>query len=111
MSIPENKTTAVRNPAEEDLPSAIETLRTMFHFAALCGIVLSASFYILIHKQVVGLKRQNEELASYVHDFTSNIAPKVEMTRTNLEAFGRTDPSIRPLLLKYFPATNAFQRP
>lgn len=96
----------------EDVASAVESLRTMFHFAALCGIVLGVTLYVYIHKQVAWMKRQNQELVTFIEDYNSNVVTKVDMTRTNLEAFARTDPSIRPLLLKYFGnSNNAAPRP
>jgi hypothetical protein len=91
-------------PTNEELRGAIETLRGVFQVAALSGIVLSAALFLFLYKEVSVVRRQNSELATYIIDYNTNVAPKIEMSRTNLEAFARTNPSIVPILKKYFPS-------
>jgi hypothetical protein len=106
MSLPETPTGAADTQALADVRRALDSLRTMFHLAALCGIVLSAVIYAFLYKEVKGLSRQNEDLRAYVQDFDANMAPKIRMAETNLAVFARTNPSFAPLFRKYF-STNA----
>jgi hypothetical protein len=93
-----------------DLRAAHESLRTMFQLSILCGIVLSASVFVLVYKQVASNQRQAFELQSIINEHQTNWAPKVEIARTNLAAFARENPSLAPILQKYFPSNSAPRR-
>lgn len=88
-----------------DLQNHVSGLRGALHVAALCGIVLSVSFFLFVHKQVEGLQRQASELSAYVNDYQKNFVPQLEAARSNLVSFARQNPSAAPVLSKYF--TNA----
>lgn len=104
MSIPTNQNEPTTNAQTiAELRSAIESLRGVFQVVALSGIVLSGTLMLFLYKEVSVVRRQNEELRANLNDYYTNFLPKIEMTRTNLEAFARTNPSIIPLLKKYFP--------
>ncbi|MGZ5546210.1 MAG: hypothetical protein ACXWIU_16205, partial [Limisphaerales bacterium] len=70
-------------------------------------IVLSFTILAYLYKQTAVIQRQNFEMTTVALDYNTNVAPKIEMARTNLEAFARTNPSFLPVLRKYFPTTNA----
>ena len=82
-------------------------LLRVFQVVALSGIVLSATVMMYLYQQVSVVRRQNEELITYINEFNTNVVPRVEMARTNLKAFAATNASIDPLMKKYFPPTNA----
>jgi hypothetical protein len=88
-----------------EMRSAIESLRGVFQVVALSGIVLSATFLMYFYKQVSAARRQNDELKTYIIDYNTNVLPKIEMSRTNLEAFAKANPTVVPILRKYL-ATN-----
>ena len=90
-----------------EMRGAIESLRGVFQVVALSGIVLSATVMMYLYQQVSLVRRQNEELITYINDFNTNMVPKVDMARTSLQAFAKTNASIEPLVRKYFPPTNA----
>jgi hypothetical protein len=98
-------------PADEsqtisEMRSAIESLRGVFQVVALSGIVLSATMLLYLYKEVSVVKRQNDELRNYIIDYNTNLMPKIELTRTNLEAFAKSNSSAMPIFKKYF-STNA----
>jgi hypothetical protein len=94
-----------------EIRQAVESLRTMFHLSALCGIVVGVSLYLFLHKQTANVQRGNDELRGYVEDYNTNFVPKVEIMRTNLEAFAKTHATLAPLLDKYFPAKPPVPKP
>jgi hypothetical protein len=106
MSIPNNQDNTPDTQIVADLRSAIESLRGVFQVVALSGIVLSGTILLFLYKENSIVRKQNDELRAHLGDYYTNFIPKIEITRTNLEAFARSNPSITPLLRKYFP-TNA----
>lgn len=88
--------------APNDIRKVLESLRTMFHLAALCGIVLAAVMYVFLYKQVAGIQRQNTELNNYIQDYNTTVVPSVELARKNLQAYGQTNASFAPVFRKYF---------
>ena len=89
-----------------EIRGAIQSLRGVFQVVALSGIVLSCTVLAFLYKEVSVVRRQNDELRGYVIEYNTNVAPKIDMARSNLIVFARTNPTIMPLLKKYFP-TNA----
>jgi hypothetical protein len=106
MSLPENQNASPDAQTLSEIRGAIESLRGVFQVVALSGIVLSCTILAYLYKEVSVIQRQNNELRSNVMEYNTNVAPKIGMARTNLEAFSRTNPTFVPLLKKYFP-TNA----
>ena len=98
-------TTAPDAQTTNEFRAAIESLRGVFQVVALSGIVLSATLLAYLYKEVSIVKRQNTELLGYINDFDKNLGPKIEAARTNLPAFAKTNPTIEPIIKKYF-ATN-----
>jgi hypothetical protein len=112
MNDPETPITPGPNTSSDaqtihEMRGAIESLRGVFQVVALSGIVLSATVMMYLYQQVSIVRRQNDELITYINDFNTNVVPKVEMARTNLQAFAKTNASLEPLVKKYFPPTNA----
>jgi len=103
----ENPTSSSDAQTLSEIRSAIESLRGVFQVVALSGIVLSCTILAFLYKQVSVIQRQNTEMRNVVLDYNTNVAPKIEMARTNLETFARTNPNFVPVLRKYFPTTNA----
>jgi hypothetical protein len=105
---PENASPTTSSDAQtiSEMRAAIESLRGVFQVVALSGIVLSATFLMYFYRQVSAARRQNDDLKAYIIDYNTNILPKIEMSRTNLEAFAKSNPTVLPILRKYF-ATNA----
>jgi hypothetical protein len=90
----------------KEIRYAIDSLRGVFQVVALSGIVLSATLLTFLYKEVSVVRRQNNELITYLNDFQTNIGSKIEAARTNLPTFAKTNASIEPIMKKYF-ATNA----
>jgi hypothetical protein len=112
MNDPETPITPTPNSASDlqtinEIRGAIESLRGVFQVVALSGIVLSATVMMYLYQQVSLVRRQNDELNAYINDFQTNLHPKVEIARTNLQAFAKSNATIVPLINKYFPPTNA----
>jgi hypothetical protein len=93
-------------PESAGLRDSIESLRTLFQLAVLCGIVLSASISFLVFKQVAGMRRQAATMQMLIDDHNTNWYPRVQAARTNLEAYAAKDPTLAPILHKYF-STNS----
>jgi hypothetical protein len=115
MSSPENP---IPNPVStsgaqslSEIRGAIESLRGVFQVVALSGIVLSCTLLAFLYKETTVVERQNNELKNYILEYNTNVAPKIEMAHTNLEAFARTNPTMVPLLLKYFPTNAPVSKP
>jgi hypothetical protein len=106
--IPSSPTPATASDAQatSEIRAAIESLRGVFQVVALSGIVLSATLLAYLYKEVSIVKRQNSELMGYINDFDKNLGPKIEAARTNLPTFAKTNPTIEPIIKKYF-ATNS----
>jgi hypothetical protein len=111
MNAPENQPPASDAQLLSEMRSAIESLRGVFQVVALSGIVLSCTILAYLYKQVALVERQNTEMRSVVLDYNTNVAPKIEVARTNLEAFARTNPNFVPLLRKYFPTNQPATKP
>jgi hypothetical protein len=102
--IPNSPTSEAQTTRE--IRSAIESLRGVFQVVALSGIVLSATILTFLYKEVSVVRRQNIELINYLSEFNTNVVSKIESARTNLPAFAKTNPTLDPIVKKYF-ATNA----
>ena len=112
MNDPESPISPASSPSSDsqtiyEMRGAIESLRGVFQVVALSGIVLSATVMMYLYQQVSVVRRQNDELIAYINDFQTNIYPKFEMSRTNLQEFAKSNATIVPLINKYFPPTNA----
>ncbi|HEY6228880.1 MAG TPA: hypothetical protein VI282_17300 [Verrucomicrobiae bacterium] len=112
MNDPESPISPASSPSSDsqtiyEMRGAIESLRGVFQVVALSGIVLSATVMMYLYQQVSVVRRQNDELIAYINEFNTNVVPRVEMARTNLQVFAKTNASIEPLVRKYFPPTNA----
>ena len=88
-----------------ELRRSHESLRTLFQLAVLCGIVLSMSVSFLVFKQVAAMRRQSLGLQTMIDDHNTNWIPRLHIARTNLEAYAIKDPTLAPIVQKYF-ATN-----
>lgn len=106
MSVPENPNTDSDAQTLREMRAAIESLRGVFQVVALSGIALSCTLLLFFYREVKTARRQNDEFKTFIADYNTNVLPKVEMSRTNLEAFARTNPTLIPLYRKYF-STNA----
>jgi len=111
MSSPENPIPSSDAQTLSEIRSAIESLRGVFQVVALSGIVLSCTVLAFFYKETSLIQRQNNDLNNYISEYNTNLAPKIEMARTNLTAFGRTNPTIAPLLQKYFPTNRPASKP
>lgn len=85
-----------------ELRASIESLRGVFQVLALSGIVISATLLAFLYKEVSTVRRQGNELMVYLNEYQTNLAPKIELARTNLQAFAKSNASIEPLVKKYF---------
>ena len=90
-----------------ELKRAVISLRNLFHFSTLCGIALSATLFVLLLKQVSVLRRQNNEMVTYINDYNKNFVPMVDNIHTNLVEFARSNPTVNPLVQKYFSTNSA----
>lgn len=89
-----------------ELQRAHYALRTTLHMLALCGTILSATVFIYLYSEVAFLRTRNDELTALVTNYHKNFVPMAETARTNLETFARANPTLAPILQKYF-GTNA----
>ena len=108
MSAPENPNPNTTSDAQllSEMRAAIESLRGVFQVAALSGIVLSCTLGLFFYREVRTARRQNDEFKAFVTEYNTNVLPKLDAVRTNLEAFSRTNASFAPIYRKYF-ATNS----
>ena len=106
MSAPENPTPSSDAQTIAELRSAVDSLRGVFQVVALSGIVLSCTIFLFFFRETKSIRRQNDEFQVVINEFQTNVQPKIEMARTNLEAFARTNPTFVPIYKKYF-TTNA----
>ncbi|HUS37646.1 MAG TPA: hypothetical protein VM680_20020 [Verrucomicrobiae bacterium] len=106
MSAPENPNPSSDAQTIAELRSAVDSLRGVFQVVALSGIVLSCTIFLFFFRETKSIRRQNDEFRVVINEFDTNVLPKIEMARTNLEAFARTNPTFVPIYKKYFP-TNA----
>lgn len=97
-----------------ELKRAHLSLRTMFHLLALCSLLLTGTIFVILFQQVSLLRRQMDDTTTVMNDYNNVFIPQLEAVRTNLQAFATTNPSLDPILRKYFstnslikPATNA----
>jgi hypothetical protein len=104
MSAPENPNSGGGSDAEmlNEMRSAIEALRGVFQVVALSGIALSCTLLLFFYREVKQVRRQNTELKAFVNEYNTNVWPKVDIARTNLEAFAKTNPTFVPIYRKYF---------
>ncbi len=94
----------------DDLRRAHLKLRAMVHLSALCGIILSATIFVFLFKQLAVTRRQNDELKAYVQDYNASFVPLAEAVRTNMLNFCRSHPTLAPILQKYY-TTNTIAAP
>lgn len=106
---PANESAEAREIRE--LQSQLAGYRGAIHVMALCGTVLAASYFLYVHKQVEGIQRQSAELNAYVADYQKTFVPQFEAARSNLATFARTNPSVAPILGKYFTNSAAGKAP
>ena len=106
MSAPENSNGGSDAQTLNEMRAAIESLRGVFQVVALSGIALSCTLLLFFYREVKQVRRQTTELKAYITEYNTNVWPKVDVARTNLEAFARTNPTFVPIYRKYF-ATNA----
>src|SRR5213595_3101262 len=92
ISSPQTQTPSSDTQTISEIRSAVESLRGVFQVVALSGIVLSATLLLFLYKEVSVARRQNLELMGYINDHNTNLVPRIEMSRTNLEAFAKTNP-------------------
>jgi hypothetical protein len=106
MSAPENPNPSSDAQTIAELRSAVDSLRGVFQVIALSGIVLSCTIFLFFFRETKSIRRQNDEFRVVINEFDTNVLPKIEMARTNLEAFARTNATFVPIYKKYF-ATNS----
>jgi hypothetical protein len=94
-----------------ELQAQVSGYRGAIHVMALCGTVMAASYFLYVHKQVEGIQRQSAELSVYLVDYQKNFIPQFEAARSNLVSFARTNPSVAPILGKYFTNSAAAKAP
>lgn len=117
MSAPENPSSNTSSDAQllNEIRGAVESLRGVFQVAALSGIVLSCTIGLFFYREVRSVRRQNDEFKAFITDYNTNLLPKLDVARTNLEAFALTNSTFVPLYKKYFStnaaATNAAPKP
>ena len=106
MSAPENSNGGSDAQTLNEMRAAIDSLRGVFQVVALSGIALSCTLLLFFYREVKQVRRQNTELKAFVNEYNTNVWPKVDVARTNLEAFARTNANFTPIFRKYF-STNA----
>src|SRR5687768_17208792 len=106
MSAPENPNSGSDAQTLSEMRGAIESLRGVFQVVALSGIALSCTLLLFFYWQLKMVRRQNHEFKAFISEYNTNVWPKVDVARTNLEAFARTNASLMPLYRKYF-STNS----
>ena len=106
MNIPERPVESPERKAILELKQAVLSLRTMFHLMALCSLLLTGAFFVIIFQQVSLLRRQADEIRLRINDYNTAVAPQLQGIQTNLAAFAATNKSLEPLMRRYFP-TNA----
>ena len=106
MSAPENSNGGSDAQTLNEMRAAIESLRGVFQVVALSGIALSCTMFFFFYREGLQARRQNTELKAFVNEYNTNVWPKVDIARTNLEAFAKTNPTFVPIFRKYF-STNA----
>jgi hypothetical protein len=86
-----------------ELRKAHGNLRTLFHVLALSCLMLTATLFAIIFKQVSLLRRDLDEMTAVVNDYNKVFVPQLDSVRVNLEAYAKTNESFTPILRRYFP--------
>jgi hypothetical protein len=115
VNFPEpEKAAAAESPERKaliELRKAHSGLRTQFHIMALSCVMLTATLFVIILKQVSLLRRDRDEMGAVVNDYNKVFVPQLEMVRVNLEAYGKTNEAFLPVLRRYFPANSKGTQP
>jgi hypothetical protein len=112
MSLPEHSASAASPTAPdpsnlEALEAAFRSLRNLFNFVVLTMILLSASIFIYMLRQVSSVRRQTTELTQFVSDYQRNQLPAVEEFGRKLQAFTQTNRDFVAIYMRYFSSNTA----
>jgi hypothetical protein len=84
----------------------VRSLRRGFQYTLVLMLVLSASLFVFLLREVSAVRRQNLELGRAISDYQRVGAPSLEDFRKKLVEYAHTHPDFGPILGKYFAATN-----
>lgn len=84
-----------------DLQRGLHSLQTLFHLSALCGIILSATLFAILYKQVNMQRPQMNEAITFINDYNNHWVPQAENARTNLLVYAQSHPNVIPILQKF----------
>ncbi|MDB6037435.1 MAG: hypothetical protein JWM99_1276 [Verrucomicrobiales bacterium] len=84
----------------------VRSLRRSFQYTLVLMLVLSASLFVFLLREVSAVRRQNLELGRAISDYQRVGAPSLEDFRKKLVEYAHGHPDFGPILGKYFAPTN-----
>ena len=84
------------------LEGSVQSLRQLFTLVVLILILLSASLFIFMLRQVSSTRRQVAELTQFVVEYQKTSAPAIEEMRRKLYDFAKTNSDFTPIYQHYF---------
>lgn len=101
----------ITTPTAASLPSelllqTVRSLRRSFQYTLVLLLILSGSLFVFLLREVSAVRRQNLELGRAIADYQRVGAPTLEDFRKKLVEYANTHQDFRPILGKYFTATN-----
>ena len=92
--------------SSESLKQSVKLQQALFQVVIAALIVLSASFSLVLYRQVRNLQRQVMEANRYLVDYEARSLPAMTNLVVKLEEYSKTHPDFTPILRKYV-STNA----
>ncbi|MBM3834441.1 MAG: hypothetical protein FJ403_14460 [Verrucomicrobia bacterium] len=110
MTIPEKPLDPpLRSEASlEELLESYRSLRNLFHIVLVTLLVLTASFFLFLLREVSQIRRQTKELVQFVDNYERNNLPAMLEFKSKLQEFAKAYPDFgNEVLAKYISSTNA----
>lgn len=85
----------------EELQRACSRLQSLLNWSLLAIIILSASFFLFLFRDMSLIRRQSNELTAAIAEFEEKNLPVMRQFRDQLEAYAQTNPEFRPILRRY----------
>lgn len=91
------------------LEQSLNSLRRLFNIVLVALIILSGSLFIFLLRELGLSRKQITQLSQFVAEYEKNV-PMIEEFAGRLQAFAETNTDFKPILIRYFGATNTAAR-
>ncbi|MBI4662611.1 MAG: hypothetical protein HY735_27680 [Verrucomicrobia bacterium] len=114
MSASENLPQSETQPGASAMPvqgwdplvQAYRSLRTLLQIVLVSVLILTASVFVFLLREVGEARRQVKELTQFVANYEKNSVPHLRLFRDRLIEFAKHNPDFVPILSKYVHPTN-----